>query len=145
MSSKSFAALWFFGVLGCGAVDDSDPAASRANGDAWAVTEEWLDSCRQWCGMQAVLKSGPCERGEAIVRGVPLGEPLPDAVAKSYDLECIDECLAVRAPKVRCWQQTAEMNECLANDAIFVCLGDEGWEVKGCMTAGSDPSVCDLP
>lgn len=145
MSSKSLVAFWLLGVVGCGATDGSEPSASQATGDAWTVTEGWLDSCRHWCGLQAILLSRPCERGEAIVRGVSLGQPLPDTVTKSYDLACIDTCLAARPPNIRCWNQLAERNECLANDAVFVCLGNQDWEVIGCVTAGSDPSVCDLP
>lgn len=145
---RSLAAFLSFGVLGCALAQsdgDGEQAPSVSNGEAWSVTEEWLDSCRRWCGLQAALHAAACYPGEAIVRGVPLGQPLPAVVAKSYDLECIDGCLATRSAEVRCWRQAAEANDCYASEALFVCDGKHDWYVYGCLNAGQDPSICDQP
>jgi hypothetical protein len=142
------AAFLSLGVLGCAleqGAGDSQGAPPVSNGEDWSVTEEWLDSCRRWCGLQVALDAAACYAGEAIVRGVPLGQPLPATVTKSYDLECIDQCLASHSPEFRCWRQAAEANDCYASEAVFVCDGEHGWAIYGCLNAGEDPSICDQP
>jgi hypothetical protein len=139
-------------LLACSASDGDpsspDPPAPEA-GDPYELNEEWLDSCRSMCGVAEVL-ARECgtedSKGRVVSRGVLLGSvPLPEKPPKSYDVACINECLTVRPSTTRCWQQLAESNECLANDALFVCDGDGGADVYGCYAAGSDPALCAQP
>jgi hypothetical protein len=150
MNSCKVTTLLIASLQGCalGRGDDADvslegPAsAPSAEGDtSFAINEILRDSCRQWCGVKQVLE-GDCVQGQAVLRGVLLGtEPFPDEPPKSYDLACIDDCLAGRRDG-RCWQQVAEANECYARNAVFVCVKSADWDVYGCETAGTDPAVC---
>ncbi len=145
LGADSLTFVWLLSVTlsatGCGADDNTAAATASVTDPAWAFNEEWLDSCRRWCGTQATLSSD-CVAGEARVRGVRLGEPLPPAAPKSYDLSCLDECMSARGPETQCWQQSAQANDCYAADAVFICDGLGGWEVIGCETAGLDPTLC---
>lgn len=125
-----------------GTSPERPPEESSAQGDApFAINEAWRDACRSWCGVQQVLNDD-CVTGEAVLRGARLGtEPFPDEPPKSYDVDCVDECLAERGGH-RCWQQQVELKDCLARTSVFICAGDGSWTIYGCESAGSDPAVC---
>lgn len=143
------AALVLSGLLGCALEQgtgqpESEPSEPESV-PAWPATAELLDSCRRWCGVQAVLNAGECSEGEAVIRGVKLGEPLPATARKSYDLSCVQPCVDWRSPALHCARQAVEMYDCYASQAVFVCDGRQAWDVYGCFGVGEDPSICDAP
>jgi hypothetical protein len=150
MNSCKVTVLLIASLQGCALArgDDADvslegpPGAPSVESDTpFGVNEVLRDSCRHWCGVQQVL-ARDCIKGQVVVRGVLLGaERFPEEPPKSYDLTCVDHCLAWRSD-AECWQQAAEANECFARNAVFVCVKSDDWDIYGCEGAGRDPAVC---
>ncbi len=150
MTFRVVMALLIACLQGCGPTNDGSDVvpgertseAAAEGTDPFEVNEVWRDSCRRWCGVQHVL-DGDCAKGEAVLRGVPLGtKPFPEEPPKSYDVGCIEECLVSRGGTRACWRQETEANDCLAQQAVFVCVKAGEWDVYGCESAGEDPALC---